>query len=156
MTTSTAPTETSKPKNKISLTLQRGKYLISVEARRSRLPIEKPIIKDGRQVGTKTVFLTMLQSTVSLMHISGDIVTYRMTAMGSKVGCVKTTSMPRAMVVNKLATGPDLIPTDTKPVSVKVDQAAAVVARCTGMTLVEACDLFRVEDLLAKHGQEAA
>ena len=145
-----------KPKNQTSLTMQAGKYLLSVDAKRTRIPCKKKLWEGDRIVGEREFMVPMLQSKVCLLHESGDMIAFTMTAMGSKVGCTKTTTMPRGMTVNKLATGPDMVPTNTKPESVKMDRVIATISRMTGMPMAEVDMLFRVEALLARENAEVA
>jgi hypothetical protein len=145
-----------KPKNETSLTIAAGRYLLSVDARRTRIPCKTKLWEGDRIVGEREFFVPMLQSKVSLLHESGDMITFTMTAMGSKVGCTKTTTMPRGTVRSKIATGPADIETGTKPESVKMAMVTATIHRMTGLPLTEVDMLFRVEALLARENAEAA
>jgi hypothetical protein len=140
----------SKPKKEISLTRECGTYTVQVDARKGRLPIEKEIFENGRFVGTRTCFIPMTQVAVNLLHNkSADLVIFKLTAMGRKVGITRTTSLDRAKVVNKAATGPEFITTGTGKESYTLDRAVATVARMTGLSLKEAALLFDYEAVSA-------
>lgn len=120
-------------KSESSLSMTAGKYEITASVKRTRLPVEKAVRLPDGTMDLKTRFIPMVQVCVILVHQSGDAVFYRQTAMGSKVGITRTTNLPKALVRNLTALGPDMIETGGKPKSTTVADAITDIGRMTGL-----------------------
>lgn len=137
-----------------SLIISKGAYTIEVQTRKSRIRTEKSVgvYENGRFTGKYTVkelCILMTQVTVNLIHLSGDVTTFRQTAMGKKASMTRSNNMTRAKVVNKTAFGPELLETGTKPESSTLDKAVATISRMTGMEPTETRRLFNYDLLEA-------
>ncbi len=146
--------QTAEPKTSPSLLIEKGAYTIEVSTRKSRIRTEKQVgvYKDGRFTGnytTQELCILMTQVTVSLVHISGDVTTFKQTAMGKKLSMTRSSTMTKAKVVNKTAFGPELLETGTKPESSTLDKAIATISRMTGMEPTETRRLFNYDLLEA-------
>lgn len=141
-------------KSNPSLTISKGAYLISVDAKKSRFKTEKQVgvYSNGRFTGSyepQTITILMTRIVVSLLHGSGDVVTFSFTAMGKKTSMTRSSTLPLAKVVNKTAFGPDMLETGGKPESSTLDKAVATIARMTGLEPTEARRLFNYDLLEA-------
>jgi len=132
-----------------TLDLTCNAYSVHVEVKRTRIPCKKAIWEGDRIIGQREFMVPMDQSTVTLTHDKGDILIFRQTTMGSRTSMTRGTNMVRPTIRNKAATGPADIETDTKPLSMKPEQAMASVARMCGLTLTEVQRLFNVDMILA-------
>ncbi len=147
MKQNTAPS-TSTQKESPSLTLDLGTYLVNVDTRKSRIKTEKQVgvYENNSFTGryaTKELTILMTQITVALLHkSSGDVVLFKMTAMGKKESYTRSTTLPLAKVVNKSAFGPDMVEVGGKPESTNLMKAVSTISRMTGMEPTEARRLF--------------
>ncbi len=150
--TSTLPSSSS---TSPALIIETGGYQITITHRKTRIRTEKKvaIYRDNRFTGEyedKSMSIPMTQIVVSLLHgMSKDVVEYKMTAMGSKVSFTRSTTLPRAMVVNKTAFGDDMIPTGGKPESSTLDKAVSAISRMTRKEPTEVRRFFNISLLEA-------
>ena len=129
-------------KSESSLSLTAGKYEITASVKRTRLPIEKEVRLPDGTVDRQTRFIPMVQVSVILVHQSGDAVFYRQTAMGSRTGITRLNNLPKALVRNLTALGPDMIESGGKPKSTTVADAITEIGRMTGLPAKEAALLL--------------
>jgi hypothetical protein len=141
--------------NKIHLSLEKGAYLVSATGKRTRIRVNKktPVYENGSFTGRydeRPLAIPVTSVVVTLVHPSGDTVTWKFRKMGSKESVTKTsTGQPPTQVRTKLATGPELVTVGGKPISTNVNKAAAEIDRMTRMGWKEARRLFNIDLLEA-------
>lgn len=137
----------------VSFDMPCGAYAVSVQGKRSFLRIEKPVIVNGK-TEMKVRFIACESILVHMTHKSGDTVTIRKTTMG-KMGrptFSRFDNLPLEMIVNKEATGDDMIPKAKAPRSLKEEQAKAEIIRMTKCHPDDADTFLSYEGLLAAAG----
>ena len=131
------------------LTKDCGVYDVTATGKQTRLKIEKTFRAADGHWDVKTMMIPMKAVTLRLTHVNGGTVVYKITSMGKRTTVTRSTDLTKGFRINKEATGPATIETDTKPVGLKIDVAIGQVMRMTGLPAVDAAQLFDFDAVLA-------
>ncbi len=126
-----------------------GMYDVTVDGKQTRLPVPKTIITPGGVAIQKTMFIPMTGLTIKLTHINGGVVTFKQTTMGKRTTVTRETDLTKGTRINKEAVGPATIEVGTKPQGIKPDVAIGQVMRMTGLSALDAAQLFDFDAVVA-------
>jgi len=123
-------------------------WTASIEAKITRLRVDKDITLPNGDIKVKTFFVPMKQVVVALRNGKGGYVVYRSTTMGKRTTVSRSTGLPGTPTKNKEATGPAYLIND-RPIPLKIEQATATISRMCGISMTEAAEMFDADAIIA-------